>query len=231
MTVPERIPTFFGFMRVIKRDGTMGHVLRADSCLNWSRISVATIMAPVKPARRLARKSATAGPSKSKKPGKLPPKMSKQVKTKPGAQAQKPKKKKPEYSEKQLNLPVLNSIVPANAKTVQKAGGTGKKKNKVFVDDTESMMTILAMVNAEKEGQIEGKVQKERQMEEIREARRKEAEKKEQKRQGKIEKVKQDIKNDQRGKRRRSEADKESPLKEQKNQDKKPKRKSVSFVT
>ena len=38
------------------------------------------------------------------------------------------------------------------------------------------MATILAMVNAEKEGQIESKLMKARQMEEIREARRKEAE-------------------------------------------------------
>ena len=37
-------------------------------------------------------------------------------------------------------------------------------------------MTILAMVNAEKEGQIESKVMKARQLEEIREAKRKEAE-------------------------------------------------------
>src|SRR5690348_11811883 len=144
-------------------------------------------MAPVKSSKRLARKSATAGSSKStrKSSTKLPPKMSKQIKTKPGSQTPKPKKKQPEYTEKQLGLPALNSIVPANAKTVQRAGGTGKKKNKVYVDDPESMMTILAIVNAEKEGQIESKVAKERQMEEIREARRKEAEKKEEKRKGK----------------------------------------------
>lgn len=37
-------------------------------------------------------------------------------------------------------------------------------------------MTILAIVNATKEGQIESKMMKSRQMEEIREARRKEAE-------------------------------------------------------
>lgn len=37
-------------------------------------------------------------------------------------------------------------------------------------------MTILAMVNAEQEGQIESKMMKARQMEEIREARKKEAE-------------------------------------------------------
>ncbi len=36
----------------------------------------------------------------------------------------------------------------------------GKKKGKVFVDDQESMMTILAMVNADKEGQIESKMMK-----------------------------------------------------------------------
>lgn len=36
----------------------------------------------------------------------------------------------------------------------------GKKKGKVFVDDQHSMMTILAMVNAEKEGQIESKMMK-----------------------------------------------------------------------
>jgi 60S ribosomal subunit assembly/export protein LOC1 len=40
------------------------------------------------------------------------------------------------------------------------------------------MMTILAMVNADKEGQIESKMMKARQMEEIREARKAEAEKK-----------------------------------------------------
>ena len=38
------------------------------------------------------------------------------------------------------------------------------------------MMTILAIVNADKDGQIESKLMKSRQMEEIREARRKEAE-------------------------------------------------------
>ena len=37
-------------------------------------------------------------------------------------------------------------------------------------------MTILAMVNADQEGQIESKMMKARQMEEIREARKKEAE-------------------------------------------------------
>lgn len=53
----------------------------------------------------------------------------------------------------------------------------GKKKGKIFVDDRESMMTILALVNAQKEGQIESKMMRERKLEAIREARRVEAEK------------------------------------------------------
>lgn len=65
------------------------------------------------------------------------------------------KKKKRTYTEKELGIPKLNMITPAG---VQKP--KGKKKGKVFVDDQESMMTILAMVNADKEGQIESKMMK-----------------------------------------------------------------------
>lgn len=206
-------------------------------------------MAPVKktpPSKRLARKSATSGPSKlaqkkNNAGGKLPSKMTKQVKTKPGAQTVKSKKKKPSYTDAQLNLPVLNSIVPANAKTTHKAGGTGKKKGKVYVDDAESMMTIMAIVNAEKDGELEGKVQKERQMEEIREARRKEAEKKELARRGKIESVKEDIKSAKRSKRFGSGGQRErdgagatgktgQDGESGKEKSGKPKRKSVSFA-
>lgn len=52
------------------------------------------------------------------------------------------------------------------------------------------MRTILAIVQAEKEGQIESKMIKARQMEEIREARRAEAEKREQEKKDKLEGVK-----------------------------------------
>jgi 60S ribosomal subunit assembly/export protein LOC1 len=55
------------------------------------------------------------------------------------------------------------------------------------------MMTILAMVNAEKEGQIESKMMRARQMEEIREARRIEAEKKEAERKAKLEDTKDSL--------------------------------------
>ncbi|EZF98321.1 hypothetical protein H113_01852 [Trichophyton rubrum MR1459] len=91
------------------------------------------------------------------------------------------KKKKRVYTEKELNLPTLNKITPVG---VQKP--RGKKKGKVFVDDQESMMTILAMVNAEKEGQIESRMIKARQMEEIREARKAEAEARKEKKNAKL---------------------------------------------
>ncbi len=55
------------------------------------------------------------------------------------------------------------------------------------------MTTILALVQAEKEGQIESKMIKARQMEEIREARRVEAEKKEGERKAKLDETKDSI--------------------------------------
>jgi 60S ribosomal subunit assembly/export protein LOC1 len=62
------------------------------------------------------------------------------------------------------------------------------------VDDREGMMTIMALVNAEKEGQIESKMVKMRRMEEIRDARRVEAEKREEERRGRLEGVKRGLK-------------------------------------
>ena len=47
-------------------------------------------------------------------------------------------------------------------------------------------MTIFAIVNANKEGQIESKMMKSRQMEEIREARRREAEARQEQRKSKL---------------------------------------------
>ena len=81
------------------------------------------------------------------------------------------KKKRREYTEKELDIPALNGIVPAGI-----AKPKGQKIGKKFVDDPASMMAIMSMVNAEKEGHIESKIMKARQLEEIREAKRKEAE-------------------------------------------------------
>lgn len=90
------------------------------------------------------------------------------------------------------------------------------------------MMTILAMVNAEKEGQIESKMMKARQLEEIREARKKEMEARVAEKKGKLEAVKDSIRNKKKGKG----ASDESPAASKSSGSKfsKPKRKSVSFA-
>jgi len=92
------------------------------------------------------------------------------------------------------------------------------------------MMTILAMVNADKEGQIESKMMKARQMEEIREARKAEAEKRAEMRKSKLEDTKESI----RKKRKRASAgeEKENITKEAAagTRPLKVKRKSVSFA-
>lgn len=130
-----------------------------------------------KPGAKLSRPSKPA--SKSKTPYK--PKKRDEIKAKRPSSSSQPTKKKRTYTDKELNIPTLNMITPAG---VQKP--RGKKKGKVFVDDQESMMTILAMVNADKEGQIESKMIKQRQMEEIREARQAEMEKRKAIKDGKL---------------------------------------------
>jgi 60S ribosomal subunit assembly/export protein LOC1 len=143
-------------------------------------------MAPSKPTSK--GKSASKGGkgaavSKSKSAGKKPEGISKNRQkklslAKPGGE-QKTKslkskdgrKKKRVYTEAELDIPKLNSIVPAGI-----AKPKGQKKGKVFVDDAASMMAIMSVVNAQKEGHIESKIMRARQLEEVREAKRKEAE-------------------------------------------------------
>ncbi|KAH6684133.1 putative 60S ribosomal subunit assembly/export protein LOC1 [Halenospora varia] len=108
-------------------------------------------------------------------------------------------KKRRVYTEKELDIPALNMITPVGVEKPK-----GKKKGKVFVDDRESMMTILAMVNAEKDGQIESKMMRARQMEEIREARKAEAEKRQEMRKSKLDEAKDGLKK----KRKRAAAEK-----------------------
>jgi 60S ribosomal subunit assembly/export protein LOC1 len=85
-----------------------------------------------------------------------PPKAKTEIKTRrPTASGKdKLKKKRKIYTAEQLGIPKLNGIIPAG---VQKARG---KKGKVFVDDAGSMLAILGMVQAEKEGEREGKIMK-----------------------------------------------------------------------
>ncbi|CAN8095509.1 unnamed protein product [Discula destructiva] len=95
------------------------------------------------------------------------------------------KKKRKVYSAKELGIPELNMVTPVGVEKPK-----GKKKGKVFVDDRESMTTILSMVQAEKEGQIESKMMKARHMEAIREARKQETEKREAERREKLDATK-----------------------------------------
>ncbi|KAL2136799.1 hypothetical protein VTI74DRAFT_1451 [Chaetomium olivicolor] len=138
------------------------------------------------------KKSSSDGVSKSKgrtgsKAGKAPATQVKGRPNLPGLDKNK-KKKQRVYTDKELGIPELNMVTPVGVTKPR-----GKKKGKVFVDDRESMNTILALVQAEKEGQIESKMMRARQMEEIREARRIEAEKKEAERKAKLEDTKESL--------------------------------------
>ncbi|ETS76995.1 60S ribosomal subunit assembly/export protein LOC1 [Pestalotiopsis fici W106-1] len=122
---------------------------------------------------------------KSKKKG--PPPSSK-PKGKGALAALLAKRKKKVYSEKELDIPKLNTVTPIGVEKPK-----GKKKGKVFVDDRESMNTILALVQADKEGEIESKMMKARQLEEIREARRVETEKKEAEKRARLDETKESL--------------------------------------
>ncbi|KAJ5166353.1 uncharacterized protein N7482_005134 [Penicillium canariense] len=138
------------------------------------------------------------------------------------------RKKKRVYTEAELDLPKLNTITPVGVVKPK-----GKKKGKTFVDDQEGMMTILAMVNAEKEGQIESKMMKARQLEEIREAKKAEAEARMAERKSKLDAVKDSIRNKKKGKGGNDKAETASPASSKSANGSKPARgtrKSVSFA-
>ncbi|GFF57660.1 60S ribosomal subunit assembly/export protein loc1 [Aspergillus udagawae] len=160
----------------------------------------------------------------SKKNAKRPP--PKEVKSKARTESSLLKKtKKREYTEEELNLPKLNMITPVGVVKPK-----GKKKGKVFVDDQEGMMTILAMVNAEQEGHIESKLQKARQLEEIREAKRKEAEARHAEKKNKLEEAKQSIRQKRKRKSSGNEESKPDASTPKSDSKSKGKRKSVSFA-
>lgn len=96
------------------------------------------------------------------------------------------------------------------------------------------MMTILAMVNAEKEGQIESKMMKARQLEEIREAKKKEAEARHAQKKSKLDAAKDSIRNKKKHKGDGDQSSKTagdaSASKANGSKSSKPKRKSVSFA-
>jgi 60S ribosomal subunit assembly/export protein LOC1 len=162
-------------------------------------------MAPTKPSKGKtstktktskigAKASAKSKSSASKPEGISKNRQKKLTLAKPGG-AQKTKsktdgrKKKRVYTEKELDIPALNGIIPAGI-----AKPKGVKKGKVFVDDPAGMMAIMSIVHAEKEGRLESKIMRARQLEEIREAKRVEAEERKDEKEKAFDERKKDIK-------------------------------------
>lgn len=83
------------------------------------------------------------------------------------------RKKKRVYSEKELNIPVLNTV--AQPAAIEKR----RKKGKTFVENDSAMLDILAEVNDAREGQIRSKLERVKSLEEIRERKRLDLERKE----------------------------------------------------
>ncbi|KAF3000964.1 60S ribosomal subunit assembly/export protein [Curvularia kusanoi] len=196
-------------------------------------------MAPSKPTSKGKSAPKGKGASKPKSTGKKPEGISKNRQkklslAKPGGEqktkslkSKDGKKKKRVYSEAELDIPKLNSIIPAGI-----AKPKGQKKGKVFVDDAASMMAIMSVVNAQKEGHIESKIMRARQLEEVREAKRKEAEGRAEEKKADFEDRKQNLK---KKKKRHSEPartdddDAEAPKKSTKKDGKFKPKKRVSF--
>jgi 60S ribosomal subunit assembly/export protein LOC1 len=162
-------------------------------------------MAPTKPSKgktstktkgsKIGAKASSKSKSSASKPEGISKNRQKKLTlAKPGG-AQKTKsrtdgrKKKRVYTEKELDIPQLNGIIPAGI-----AKPKGVKKGKKFVDDPASMMAIMSVVNAEKEGRLESKIMRARQLEEIREAKRVEAEERKDDKEKAFEERKKDLK-------------------------------------
>ncbi|ODQ51846.1 hypothetical protein SAICODRAFT_8435 [Saitoella complicata NRRL Y-17804] len=117
------------------------------------------------------------------------------------ATTEKTKKALTERQLKDLGIPKLNGIAPAGIVKPK-----GKKKGKTFVEDTSSLLSILADVNDKSDTTIRSKLQRARDLEVIRQAKRAEQAKKEAEKTKKLEDAKGKIK---RGKRERKEVGRE----------------------
>lgn len=99
------------------------------------------------------------------------------------------KKQQPVYSEKDLDLPKLNTAINPEGVKLAKRGKKGKK----FADD-DAMMRIMKSVSHSVDSRNASKLEKSRQLEEIREAKRKEMEKKEQEKEERLNAKKSELK-------------------------------------
>lgn len=191
-------------------------------------------MAPISKSKGASAKGSNKRTSKPSSSGPASKSRSKPSGPKPKPEQHKPKpvnndkkKKLPphkRYTAKELNIPAVNGIIPVG---VQKPPNAKKGKN--FVDDKESMNAIMALVMAEKEGNIESKMMRARQMEEVREAKKAEAEKRAGERREGMEERKKNIKDSK--KRRKPDGETEAPAEEAKENEgaKRFKKKRVSF--
>lgn len=127
------------------------------------------------------------------------------------------------YTAEQLKIPHLNGIKPDGVRKLP-----NQKKGKVFVDDGDGMRAIMALVMAEKEGDVESKMMRARQMEEVREARRVEMEKRKEGRKADLEGRKEEIRKGGRKRRVEGAASEDAEVSQQERLPKKAKKK-VSF--
>lgn len=126
-------------------------------------------------------------------------------------------KKQRVYTEKELGIPKLNmAIDPEGVLKIR-----GKKKGKVFAQDSDSLMRILADVSEKVDSQQASKLDKAQQLEAIRDAKRKEIEKREQDKEDLIKAKKDELK-----KRKRKSKSTENP----ENDSSKKTKKRVSFA-
>lgn len=98
------------------------------------------------------------------------------------------RKKSRVYTEKELNVPLLNTV--AKPAAIEKK----RKKGKIFVEDHAALLGILAEVNEAKDGQIRSKLERVKDLEEVRERKRIEMEQKERSKAALIEKRKAELK-------------------------------------
>lgn len=126
--------------------------------------------------------------NKNYETSKLKPKTGKNRVTKPTTGKSTKAKKQPVYSEKDLNLPKLNTAINPEGVKLAKRGKKGKK----FADE-DAMMRIMKSVSQTVDSKNASKLEKARQLEEIREAKRKEIERKDQEREERLNQKKSEL--------------------------------------